>query len=109
MSLKRVEFFLLTFQLSHFVFLLAFRGSFDEALVRLQVWLFVGFLSLGTGCRCAVVWSVVFVGVAVTLDLLFLFPETMVFVVFELFREKIASSFGFCHATRPPSTRTHAE
>ena len=66
------------------------------------------FLSLGMCCHCVVVVvSFVFVGVAVILDLLFLFPETMVFVVFKLFCEKIAISFGPCHATRLPSTRTH--
>ena len=68
------------------------------------------FLSLGTSCRCAVVWPVVFVGgVAVILDLLFFFPETMVFVVSELFPEKIASSFASCHATHPPSKRTRVQ
>ena len=35
------------------------------------------FLLLGRGCRCAVVWAGAFVGVAVGLDLLFLFPETL--------------------------------
>ena len=35
------------------------------------------FLLLGRGCQCAVVWAGAFVGVAVGLDLLFLFPETL--------------------------------
>ena len=67
------------------------------------------FSSLGKSCRCAVVWPVVFVGVAVGLDLLFLFPESVDFVVFSLFCEKIASRFAFCHATRLSSKRTRAE
>ena len=33
----------------------------------------------------------------------------MDFVVFELFREKLVSTFAFCQATRPPFTRTRVE
>ena len=57
------------------------------------------FMSFVRECFCSAVWPVVFVDVAVTLDFLFLLLETIVFFVFELFLENIASRFAFHHAT----------
>ena len=90
-SLSSVLTFFVNFSISSFCFFtcssrFVWRSSSDIAGSVI-----CGFSSFGTGCRRAVVRSAVFVGVAVILDLLFLFPETMVFVVFELFHEKIAS------------------
>ena len=106
MPFKRVDIFLLIFQLVHFDFSLALLGLFGKALVISQVWLFVGFHHLEQAvavqlfgllfCFC---WCSSYFRFA------FFFPEIMVFVVFELFHEKLAS-FAFCHATRPPFTRT---
>ena len=97
--------FLLIFQLVHFVFSLPLRGLFDKVLTILQVLIFKGFSHLEGAVAVAVavaVWPVFFVCVTLSLDLPFLFPETMVFVVFELFCERIARSFSFYHATRLP-------
>ena len=77
MPFKQADFFLLIFRLVHF----DFHQLFWVHLMKLQrycrfSYLQVFIMSLGAGCRCAVVWPVVFVGVAsVILDLLFCFQR----------------------------------
>ena len=77
--------FLVNFSISSFYFFtyssrFVWRSSSDIAGTVI-----CRFSSLWRGCRCAVVLPVVFVGVAVRLDLHFLFPESIVFVVFDYF------------------------
>ena len=98
---------MLIFQLVHFYFAPALLGLFDEALAILQVRLFVGFRHLKQAVAVQL-FGLLF-GWCSSYFRLFLFPETMVFVVFELFREKVVSSFAFCQATRPSFTRTRFE
>ena len=95
--------FLLIFQLVHFAFSLPLRGLFDKVLTILQILIFKGFSHL-EGAVAVQLFGLFFwlVCVTLSLDLPFLFPETMVFVVFELFCERIARSFSFYHATRLP-------
>ena len=100
--------FFVNFSISSFWFSLALLGSFDEALAILQVQLFVGFhhvtwsrLSMCGCLACCFCWCSISY-----FRFTFLFPATMVFVVFELFCEKLASSFAFCHTTCLPFTRT---
>ena len=99
--------FFVNFPISSFYFAPALLDLFDEALAILQVRLFVGFRHLKRAVAVQL-FGLLF-GWCSSYFRLFLFPETMVFVAFELFHEKLVSSFAFCQATRPPFTRTRVE
>ena len=76
--------FFVNFSISSFCFFTCYSRFVCRSSSDIAGLVICRFSSLGTGCHCAVVWPVIFIGVAVILDLL-LFPETMVFVGFDYF------------------------
>ena len=70
MSFKRVDFFI-NFLISLFCFLTCSSRFVGGNSSHIACWDISRFSSLGRGCRCGVVWPVVFIGVVVSLDCFF--------------------------------------